>query len=265
MLNTGITALADSDPVLSFSNESITETVSGSGYKISGTVLTIQSAGTYTVTGSCEDGSIEVKKGVSGVTLILDDLTLTASSTAPISVKKGSEVTIQLEGSTTLTDAENPDDEKSTDADVADAFEGAAIKIKSGSTVTFCGDGTLTADGSAVKNGIKGASESSVIFNGGTYYVKALNNGIAADGTVTINGGTFVIDAENDGIKSVPDEDDDASEGSVYINGGTFHIEAGGDGIQANIIYTFTAEKYTSTVRVTDLIQTADFTFTEET
>ena len=45
------------------------------------------------------------------------------------------------------------------------------------------------------KNGIKGAAESSQTFNGGSYNVTAVNNGIAADESITINGGTFNIAA----------------------------------------------------------------------
>ena len=44
------------------------------GYEIDGTALTITSSGTYTVSGSCADGSIKVKKGTTGVTLVLDGL-----------------------------------------------------------------------------------------------------------------------------------------------------------------------------------------------
>ncbi|MGN0173239.1 MAG: carbohydrate-binding domain-containing protein, partial [Acutalibacteraceae bacterium] len=224
---------AASIPTLTFTESGITETVSGSGYSISGTALTITSGGTYKITGSCSEGSIAVAKSLSSVVLMLDDLTLTSSTTAPIVVKSSSSVTIHSDGTSTLTDAENPDDENSTDTAVADAFEGAAIKVKSGSSVTFCGDGTLNIDGSAVKNGIKGGATSSITFNGGTYNVTAANNGIAADGVLTFNAGTFTVDSDNDGIKSVPDSTDTDSSGSIFINGGTFDITVDGDGIQA--------------------------------
>ena len=56
------------------------------GYKVKGTALTINEAGTYTVSGSCADGSITVKKGTTGVTLVLDGLTLTSVARKPIRV-----------------------------------------------------------------------------------------------------------------------------------------------------------------------------------
>ena len=240
------------DAQLSFSDAGITELQSGTGYSIDGTTLKIEAAGTYVVTGSCAEGAIEVAKGISDVVLVLDDLTLASSSTAPIVVKKGSTATIHLEGTSTLTDNEDPANETSTDATVADAFEGACIKVKSGSSVTFCGDGTLNVVANA-KNGIKGGSTSTLTFNatgsinvsgnysGSATSAGAVNNGIAADGSLVINSGTFDIDAANDGIKSVPDADDADSVGSITINGGTFDIDVDGDGIQADASLTITA------------------------
>ena len=230
----GFTASSEiSGPVLTFSDGKITETVSGSGYTISFTTLTITSPGTYIVTGSCSEGNIEISKSLSDVVLVLNDLTLSSSKTAPIVVKKSTSATIHLTGTSTVTDKEDPDNETSSDTTVADAFEGAAIKVKSGSTLVFCGDGTLKADGSNCKNAIKGGTSSSIVFNGGTYEISAANNGIAADGSLVFNAGTFTIDADNDGIKSVPDTDDTESSGTVTINGGTYDLTVDGDGIQA--------------------------------
>ncbi|MBR3290345.1 MAG: carbohydrate-binding domain-containing protein [Clostridia bacterium] len=220
-------AYATESATLTFSDSGITETVAGSGYTIDGTTLTITAAGTYRLTGSCAEGTVIVNKSLSGVTLILDDLTLTSAVTAPIVIKKSSDVLIKLEGSSTLTDNEDASTEE-TNAD----FEGAAIKVKSGSTLTFFGDGTLTAVGNA-KNALKGGTESNLIVDGGTFIVTAQNSGIAFDGSVVINAGTFEIASAGDGIKAVPDEGDTASAGTVTINGGTFNLNVQGDGIQA--------------------------------
>ena len=237
---------AEQSAVLTFSN---------SGYEIDETTLTITAAGTYRITGSCSEGAIIVSKGLSGVTLILDDLTLASSSTAPIVVKKSATVNIHLEGTSTLADNEDPANETSTDTTVAEAFEGAAVKVKSGSTVTFCGSGNLNVSANA-KNGIKGGSTASLIFNqSGTINVSgsakyygastsgaAVNNGITCDGSIVINQGTYIIKDANDGIKSAPDATnetegttiDTESAGTVTINGGTFDVDVDGDGIQAD-------------------------------
>ncbi len=250
-----VSAVVEQSAVLTFSNSSITETSAGSGYTIDGTTLTITTAGTYRITGSCTEGSIIVSKGLSNVTLILDNLSLSSSTTAPVVVKKSSTVNIHLVGTSTLTDNEDPANETSTDTTVAEAFEGAAVKVKSGSTVTFCGEGNFNAVANA-KNGIKGGATASLIFNqsgtinvsgnskyyGATTSGAAVNNGIASDGSIVINQGTYVIKAANDGIKSTPDATDETegtvidteSAGTVTINGGTFDIDVDGDGIQAD-------------------------------
>ena len=187
---------------LTFTSSGVTEASAGSGYTIDGTTLTITTAGTYRIGGSCSEGTIIVSKGLSDVTLILDNLTLASSTTAPIVVKKSATVNIHLDGTSTLTDNEDPANETSADATLAEAFEGAAIKVKSGSAVTFCGDGNLNIVANA-KNGIKGGATSSLIFNqsgtinvggSGKYYGAtttgaAVNNGIACDGSIVINQG----------------------------------------------------------------------------
>ena len=104
-----------------------------SGYTIDGTTLTITTAGTYRISGSCSEGAVIVGKGLSSVTLVLDNLTLASSTTAPIVVKKSATANIHLVGTSTLTDNEDPANETSTDTTIAEAFEGAAIKVKSGS------------------------------------------------------------------------------------------------------------------------------------
>lgn len=222
------TAWATESATLTFSDAGITATGGQDGYSIDGTTLTITDAGVYRLTGSCGEGSVVVKGSVDGAVLIFDNLTLSSAFTAPVVVKKSSDVTIHLEGTSTLTDAEDASTEE-TNSD----FEGAAIKVKSGSAVTFCGDGTLTINGNA-KNGIKGASEASLTFVSGTYKVTAQNNGIASDGSLLFESGSYVVDSENDGIKAVPEADDTASAGTITINGGSYVITADGDGIQAD-------------------------------
>lgn len=126
---------------------------STAGYEIDGTALTITDSGTYTVSDSCADGSIKVKKGTTGVTLVLDGLTLTSENTAAITCGKSSEVTILVSNGTenSLSDTEQNNDDNYPENENA---ENAVIKCKDGSLVTLCGDGelTITANG---KNGIK--------------------------------------------------------------------------------------------------------------
>ena len=176
-----------------------------SGCKIDGTALTIQDAGVYSVSGSCADGSIKVKKGVTGVTLILSGLTLTSADTAPITCAKSTGVTIAAVAGTvnTLTDSAKNNDETYPDNENA---ENAVIKCKDGSQVTICGTGTLklTANG---KNGIKSGAttdaegEAWLKVSGVTLEIDAgVNDGINAEQLLEIAGGTVTVSAADDGI-----------------------------------------------------------------
>ena len=200
-------------------SSSMTDTTESS-YTISSNIVTLTDDEEYTITGSCSECGIEVKKGASP-TITLSSIKIDNSLTGPFVIKSGANVNLILEGSSTITDQQADEDEQ------------AGIKFKSSSSLTISGDGTLIVYGYS-KNGIKGASGSTLVINSGTFNVTCVNNGIAADGSVTINGGIFNIKtSEGDGIKSDPDYNDTASVGSVTITGGTFNINSYNDGIQA--------------------------------
>lgn len=175
------------------------------GYEIDGTALTITPSGTYTVSGSCAGGSIKVKKGTTGVTLVLDGLTLTSENTAAITCGKSSEVTILVSNGTenSLSDTEqNNDDNYPENENV----ENAVIKCKDGSLVTLCGDGelTITANG---KNGIKSGAttdedgEASLTIRDLTLNIDApVNDAINAEPLLSVESGTLTIDAADDAI-----------------------------------------------------------------
>ena len=189
-----------------FSNSGITATEGNyDGYKIDGTDLTINQAGTYLVSGTCSDGSITVKKGTTGVTLVLDGLDLTSSDTAPIACNKSTEVNIVAASSTTnsLTDSEKNNDE--TYADNTNA-ENAVLKCKDGSQVTLSGSGTLniTANG---KNGIKSGATTdeegtaSLTIQTLTLNINApVNDAINAEQTLDVKSGNLTIAAGDDAI-----------------------------------------------------------------
>ena len=175
------------------------------GYEIDGTALTITSSGTYTVSGSCADGSIKVKKGTTGVTLVLDGLTLTSENTAAITCGKSSEVTILVSNGTenSLSDTEQNNDDNYPENENA---ENAVIKCKDGSLVTLCGDGelTITANG---KNGIKSGAttdedgEASLTIRDLTLNIDApVNDAINAEQLLNVESGTLTIDAADDAI-----------------------------------------------------------------
>ncbi len=209
----------------------------------------ISESGTYVVTGSSSEGSITVKKGTTGVVLVLDDLDLTSTSGAALSINKEAEVQVIVSGSVSLTDNENPADEYSDDADVADAYDGAAIKIKANAVAFITGDGTLTVNGNA-KNGIKAGDDSTLVIGGGvTVDINAVNDGINGNYDVTILSGTVNVSAGDDGIHAdriltigadgtgpnvTVSRSTEGLEGTVVnLAGGKVKVTASDDGINA--------------------------------
>lgn len=161
----------------------------------------ISESGTYIITGTCSDGNITVKKDTTGVVLILKDLDLTSTTGATVSVNKSAETQLVIEGTVTLKDAENSEDENSTDEEIADAFDGAAIKVKDGANVYLTGKGTLIIN-AICKNGIKSGDEAGtcLVIDGPDITINAVNDAINAGYDLTILGGTITITATDDAI-----------------------------------------------------------------
>lgn len=205
-----------------------------SGYKISGTALAINEAGTYVLSGSCADGSITVKKGVTDVTLVLNGLTLTSDDTAPLTCNKSSQVTIVAADKTinTLTDAALNNDENYPDNLNA---ENAVIKCKDGSQVTICGSGVLNINANG-KNGLKSGATTEaegsawLTIQDLSLNIKAsVNDGINAEQLLTINSGNITIDAADKGIHS----DYTMNIGELGKNGPTINITNCTEGLEA--------------------------------
>lgn len=198
------------------------------GYEIDGTDVSITAAGTYVFSGDCDNGSITVKKGVTGVTIVLNGLTLTNDDSAAITLNKTAEASLIAAAGTTNTVA---DTEGSND-------ENAAVKVKSGAALAIGGTGTLTVDGNA-KNGIKGAADAVITVAEVKLNINAANDGLSCDDELNITGGTLSITAGGDAVKTSPDtgdteNPDTTSLGNVTISGGTLTLNATEDGIQAD-------------------------------
>ena len=230
------------------------------GYEIDGTALTITSSGTYTVSGSCADGSIKVKKSTTGVTLVLDGLTLTSENTAAITCGKSSEVTILVSNGTenSLSDTEQNNDDNYPENENA---ENAVIKCKDGSTITLCGDGELTVTANG-KNGIKSGTttdedgEASLTIRDLTLNIDApVNDAINAEQLLNVESGTLTIDAYSsagDGFDSngdltitgdtvivwtanTADNEPLDADGTITVSGGTVLAAGGSSGMGMNL------------------------------
>lgn len=198
--------------------------VNGSGATVSGSTVTITSAGLYSISGTLNDGQVVVNAGDSDVVkLVLSGADMTCLSSAAIYVESADKTVITLAEGT---------NNKVTDGtsyvfdDAASDEPSAAIFSKDDLTIN--GSGSLLVDGN-YQNGI--ASKDDLKITGGNITVNAVNDGLRGRDCVAISDGCINVTAGADGIQS--NNDEDAEKGFVCIEGGNLSITAGADGIQA--------------------------------
>lgn len=196
----------------------------GSGAAVDGSMITITSAGTYSISGSLDDGQIRIDStDAENVNLILNGANIACSTSAPIYILSAEKTVINLADGTSnsVTDGTAyvlPD---------ADSDEPNAV-IFSKDDLTIKGSGTLTVDAN-YNDGI--TSKDDLKITGGSITVQAVNDGIRGRDSVEIKGGSITVNAAGDGIQS--NNDEDAEKGYISIEDGTLNIIAGADGIQA--------------------------------
>lgn len=185
--------------------------------------ITINTAGTYTISGEFTHTIIIDALEDDEVIIILNGVTITNDNTATIIALNGKSLTIQLAKNTTniLNDGGNSE------------YDGC---IYSNIPLIFSGSGTLEVNGNQNEGEGIATETQDITFNGGTYIVTSNDDGINAGGdggTITINDGTFYINASGDGIDSNQ---------TAVINGGTIFVigsDVGGDsGIDTDGGYT---------------------------
>jgi hypothetical protein len=206
---------------ISLEGDSIT--FEGSGATVSGSIVTITSAGTYSVSGTLNDGQITVDT-VDGetVVLVLNGADITCSTGAPIYVANAEKTVITLADGTQnyVTDG------------ASYVFEGAedepSAAVFSKDDLTINGSGSLTVNAN-YNNGI--ASKDDLKITGGSITVNAVNDGIKGRDSIAIRDGTITLNAGGDGLQS--NNDEDVEKGYISIEGGTLNITAAKDGIQA--------------------------------
>lgn len=224
---------------ITFTNSAITAD-SNDGLEIDGTNLTITKSGTYLLSGKCANGSVKVKKGTTGVTLVIQGLSLTCEDTAPLVCGKSTEVTIVAGANTenTLADTENNNEETgNTQA------ENAVIKCKDGSQVILCGTGSLTIQANA-KNGIhSGATtqeegEASLTIRELTLNIGAANDAVNAEAALNVESGNLSISAGDDALHC----DNTLSIGADNTQGPTIAISDCNEGLEGAVVNVFSGE-----------------------
>lgn len=190
------------------------------GVKVSGSTVTITEAGMYVLSGTLTDGQVIIDAGdEDDVRLVLENASITCTTTAPIYAKNADKVIISL-----------PENTESTVTDTITGTDGddeltAAVFAKCDLSVN--GTGVLNVNSNA-NDGI--TSEDKLKITGGVLNITSADDGLIGKDAVLIKDGTVHITASGNGIKSTKSE---ADKGYVYIGGGTVNITAEQDGIQA--------------------------------
>lgn len=214
-------------------------TVDGSGASASDSIVTISDGGTYTVSGSMENGQIYVDAGGSDeVIIILNGLTLSNEEEPVIYVENAGQTQLILAQGTVNTL------QSGTTVEITALEEGADDDASGGAVyarddLSISGEGTLIIYG-YINNGIQ--TTNNLFIDSGTIQVTALGHGIKGKDSVTITGGSFTITAGGDGVKSNDTTGDNY--GVVSVSGGTFVMEVYGDGIQAETALTITGGSF---------------------
>lgn len=204
-----------------------------SNVSIDGSTLTITSGGSYSISGTLEDGQIVVDCSDSDkVNIILNGVDISCSSTSPIYVNNADKTIITLADSSdnTITDSRNAKTDNDTDKDIL----GSAIYSKDDLTIN--GNGNLTVTGN-YNNGI--VCKNDLKLSGGNITVKALNNGIKGSDSVTIKNDVSIdISCDGDGIKTDYDTTSNKDKGYIYIESGNITIKSIGDCLKADTYIT---------------------------
>lgn len=203
--------------------------LNGGGAIVTGSIITITTSGTYTISGNLNDGQIIIDaKGTDVVTLILNNVDITCSSSAPIYVINAEETIITLAENTEnyVTDGSSYVYEDSTSDE-----PNAAIFSKDDLIIT--GNGALILNAN-YNNGIQ--SKDDLKITGGNITVNAVNDGIKGRDSIVIMDAEITIDAGADGMQS--NNDEDTEKGYIIIESGFLDITDEKDGIQAETSLT---------------------------
>ena len=211
-----------------FTQTDLTQTVdTTNAKKISledGKDVTIDTAGTYVITGSATNSTVIVNASADAeVHLVFDNVSITNTN-------KPAVYTVNAKNVYVTTTQNSTNNLKVTGEFTEDNGDDIDAVIFAKTNITLNGLGTLNIDSSA--NGV--ASNNDLKVTGGTYNVNTTKHGFKALNSIRIADGTFNINATKDGFHS--ENEDDLATGYVYIAGGNFTINSEDDGIQGTYV-----------------------------
>ncbi|KPU44287.1 hypothetical protein OXPF_24550 [Oxobacter pfennigii] len=185
----------------------------------------IDKSGIYEITGTLKEGSLTVEvdktKDEGTVFLILNNINISNSASAPIYIKEAKKAVLILENETSnnvYQGSESTADENGEPS--------AAIFSKANLTITGSGTISVTSD---YNDGI--TSKDDLKITDGTIKINSKADGIVGKDILAIEKADVTIIAGKDGMRSTNDTDE--NKGNVIIKEGVYTITANNDGIQA--------------------------------
>lgn len=196
-------------------------------YSHSGSVYTITSAGTYTLSGKLTGQIYVAASDSDAVELDLNGVSITYGENSPVFVESADEVKVKAVNGTEnfVTDTRA---EQSADSDTQG---GGALYAKT--DMSIVGKGSLTVKGT-YNNGVHTTKDLKI--KNLTLTSTAPNNAIKGNDSLTIKSGTITaISSEGDALKTSSTDLNNSSEqrGDLTISGGEVTLYSGCDGIDA--------------------------------
>ena len=226
--NTEISVEDPDDIDVSENTDEFSLTTSDGLYSKNGSVYTLSSAGTYSLSGKLEGQILVNAIEDDEVVIELNDTSISYDQDSPIKVISAGKVEISAKKDTenTISDNRNAKTGDSTSLGEGSIYAQTDLKLK--------GSGTLVVTGS-YNNGIHTSKDLTI--QKLTLKVNGYNNAIKGNNSVTINSGVVQAYAKTgNGIKT---EDSDVSssgnqKGTIAINGGKVYVDSLHDAIDAS-------------------------------
>ena len=210
-----------SDPV-TVELQGDTAAVDGAGAIVSGSTVTVNTAGSYVFTGKLQGQVVVDAADTDKVQLVLDGAEIACDGSAAIYIKNADKVFV-----TTGRDSENTLSSAGKFVQTDDNNVDGTIFAKA--DLTLNGAGTLAVE-SETGHGV--VTKDDLKLTCGTYAITAAGQGLSGKNSVRVAGGEITMDCGKDGIHSQHDED--AEKGFIYVIGGSFHITCGNDALDAS-------------------------------
>lgn len=195
--------------------------VEGEGVRVDGSNVSIESEGTYVVSGALDNGQLRVNVGdTEKVQIVLAGATIKNESSAALFVEQADKCFITLAAGTKNELAD------SAEYAFAEGEDEPNATLFSKDDLTINGTGELSVTGN-YEHAIY--SKDDLVITGGAFDVSAVKDGLRGKDSLKILDGTFAVEAGEDCLKA--SRDDDPTRGFVVIDGGTFTLNAGDDAI----------------------------------